>query len=103
MPLDLKTLGSGTPRTLDGRRYPNYLRAYERHDEELLALVEQLGDPTLNKLVVEARDPQMRSVISPWVASAEWRGLLDRVDPEAMVGNRRYRLTERGQRQLAQG
>jgi hypothetical protein len=102
MPIDTKTLGTKTPKALDGRSYPSYLRVFERYDEELLPQIQALEEPTLNKLAVEASGPKMRSVVSPWLASAEWRGLVDRVEAEEMVGKRRYRLTDLGLEKLTQ-
>lgn len=102
MPIDTKTLGTKTPKALDGRSYPAYLRAFERYDEPLLSQVRELHEPTLNRLAVEASSPKMRSVVSTWLASAEWRGLVDRVVAEEMAGKRRYKLTERGQQKLAE-
>ena len=101
MPLDRNTLGTRTPKTTDGRSYPKYLRAFERYDSELLQQIAELQQPTLNKLAVEAHSPKMRSVVSPWLASAEWRGLVDRIEAEDTTGKRRYKLTDRGQKQLA--
>ena len=100
MPIDTNTLGTQTPMTLDGRSYPAYLRAFEKYDRDLLAQVQRLEEPTLNKLSLEASDPRMRSVVSPWLSSAEWRGLVDRVEADEMIGKRRYRLTDRGRQKL---
>jgi hypothetical protein len=102
MPIDTKTLGTNTPKTLDGRSYPKYLRAFERYDPEMLRQVAELQQPTLNKLAVEAPDPKMRSAVSPWIASAEWRGLISRVEEDEMLGKRRYQLTDLGTKQLAE-
>lgn len=102
MPIDTRTLGDKTPKTLDGRSYPNYLRAFERYDEVLLEQIEKLEQPTLNKLALEAADPKMRSVVSPWLSSAEWRGLIERVEAEEMAGKRRYRLAKAGEEKLAE-
>lgn len=102
MPIDTKTLGTQTPKTLDGRSYPQYLRAFEQYDEQLLAEVGRLEEPTLNRLAVEAPSPHVRSAVSPWIASAEWRGLIERVDAAEPVGKRRYRLSGRGEEKLAE-
>lgn len=102
MPIDTKTLGTKTPKALDGRSYPAYLRAFERYDRQLLAQVRKLHEPTLNKLAVEASSAKMRSVVSPWIASAEWRGLVGRVEAAELAGKRRYKLTDRGQKKLAE-
>lgn len=100
MPIDTNTLGTQTPETLDGRTYPEYLRVFEDYDKQFLSSVERLSEPTLNALAVEASSPQLRSAVSPWVASAEWRGLIERVDPDELAGRRRYRLTDRGKDKL---
>lgn len=102
MPIDTKTLGTQTPKTLDGRSYPSYLRAFEDYDTKLLERVRELGQPTLNKLAVDAPNAKMRSVVSPWLASAEWRGLIKRVEAEEMAGKRRYRLDEAGKAKLGE-
>lgn len=101
MPIDTKTLGKQTPKTTDGRSYPTYLKAFHRYDDELLAQIKQLERPTLNKLALEAPDAKMRSAISPWLSSAEWRGLIKRVEAEEMAGKRRYELDRRGEEKLA--
>lgn len=101
MPLDMKTLKEGTPRALDGRTYPSYLRHFEHYDPELLKRVEELEEPTLNQLAVAAATPKMRSAVSPWISSAEWRGLIERVKADQMAGTRRYKLTKLGEKQLA--
>lgn len=90
-PVDVKTLRSHTPRTVDGRRYPDYLRPFETYDPQLLPLVREHADIDFDRLSVEVSDPQVRSVLPQWLASAEWRGLIERVEP---IGRRprRYRL-----------
>ena len=101
MPLDTTSLKKGTtPRALDGRTYPDYLEHFKDFDDELLGQVEELGDPTLNQLALNAADAKMRSVVSPWLSSAEWRGLIDRVKADEMAGTRRYKLTALGKKQL---
>ena len=102
MPIDTSTLGTQNLRTTDGRSYPSYLSAFEDYDREFLAEVERLENPTLNQLALEASTPKLRSAASPWLASAEWRLLLDRVDGEEMIGKRRYRLSDRGRDRLAE-
>lgn len=102
MPINTNTLASGTPETHDGRRYPDYLRAYERYDSEFLPQIDALQEPTLNRLAISAASPKLRSVVSPWLASAEWRGLLTRTEGQTMIGNRRYRLSGLGRERLAE-
>jgi hypothetical protein len=100
MPLDQKSLQQGSPRALDGRTYPSYLRAFERYDAELLARVAELGEPTLNQIAQATHSAKVRSAVSPWLSSAEWRGLLERVVADDLAGKRRYRLSDRGREAL---
>jgi hypothetical protein len=100
MPIDTKTLGTPELKTVDGRTYPTYLRAFEHHDKEMLPLVQELGEPTLNQLALAASSPKLRSAVSPWIASAEWRRLIDRVDGDKLAGKRRYRLSPDGKKHL---
>jgi hypothetical protein len=90
-PVDVRSLGSARPRTLDGRTYPEHLRPFEIHDQVLLPKVAQLQPVTFDKLSVIVEDPRLRAVLPQWLASAEWRGLIERVDP-AMRSSRQYRL-----------
>jgi hypothetical protein len=100
MPIDTSTLGTPEPKTLDGRTYPGYLRAFERYDKEMLSLVQELGEPTLNQLALATPSAKLRSAVSPWIASAEWRDLIKRVDTAEPIGKRRYRIGERGEERL---
>jgi hypothetical protein len=101
MAINTKSLGAGvTPETDDGRLYPQYLHSYERFDGELLRELGRLEEPTPIELSLSLVDPNMRAVVSPWVASAQWRGLIERIGREAVVGSRRYRLTDRGRERL---
>jgi hypothetical protein len=81
MPVDQKTFGSKTPRTLDGRRYPEHLRAYEALDEQLVPVVAQWQPATFDVLSAHVTDPRARAVLPRWLASAEWRGLVERQAP----------------------
>jgi hypothetical protein len=101
MPLDTKSLKEGRFQAVDGRTYPDYLRPYERFDGDLLAKVAQLREPTLNQITQSADSPRQASAVSPWLSSAEWRGLLDRVDEDELAGKRRYRLSSLGRELLA--
>jgi hypothetical protein len=67
----------------------------------MLEQVSELGQPTLNQLAVGARNAKMRSVVSPWLASAEWRGLVRRIDAKEMAGKRRYELNAHGRKKLS--
>jgi hypothetical protein len=100
MPIDPTTLDSDTPRTLDGRDYPEHLRAYESLDSELLPILEGLGSATFDTFVARIADARQRAAAPRWLASAEWRGLVERQD-EGMRGPRRLGVTDRGRSRLA--
>lgn len=102
MPIDTSTLGTKQLKTTDGRTYPAYLRAFHRYDKEMLSSIQALGEPTLNQLAVAASSPKLRSAVSPWIASAEWRLLIERVDSEEPIGTRHYRLSETGANRLGE-
>jgi hypothetical protein len=101
MPLDPSTLDSSSPRTLDGREYPEHLKPYEPFDAQLLAMLDTLDRPTLNDLAVSVEDPRLRSVASRWLASAEWRGLVAHDEGDESHSRRTYGLTERGLARLS--
>jgi hypothetical protein len=82
-PLDQRTLGWKTPRTIDGRRYPAHLRAYEQFDAEILPLLADLGHATFDDLSIRVADPKVRAVLPRWLASAEWRSIVERHGPSA--------------------
>ena len=94
-PIDQASLDSGTPTTTDGRRYPAHLRAYEQFDAALLPLVAAIGGGRLDDIASAAPSARLRASVPRWLASAEWRGLVERVDV-VTGGPRRFRLTERG-------
>jgi hypothetical protein len=79
-PLDFESLATDEPRTTDGRVYPPHLRVYERYDRELLPLILELGSATFDDLSIRIADPKVRSVLPRWLASAQWRGLVQRND-----------------------
>lgn len=99
-PIDPSTLGSETPRTLDGRSYPDRLRAYHVYDAQLLPLVSELEPGTFDDLSVHIGDARLRSALPRWLASAEWRGLVERRDG-SMRGPRTYGLGPEGPRYLS--
>jgi hypothetical protein len=101
MPLDLATLDSDTPRTIDGRPYPDHLRAYESLDSELLPLAALLGEFTHDDLALRIENGKVRSVLPRWLASAEWRGLIERRDRD-MTSVRLNAITPRGIARLEQ-
>ncbi len=100
MALDQSTLDSDTPRTRDGRSYPDHLRPYEAYDDQFLPLLGAMGPASASALARMVADAKLRSVLSRWMASAEWRGLIERRDGESMASRRTYVLDERGQAQL---
>jgi hypothetical protein len=79
-PLDPRTLGTDTPTTLDGRTYPEHLRAYERFDDQILPVVPD-GTFTFDDLSMRVDDPKALAMLPRWIASASWRGLIERTDP----------------------
>lgn len=95
MPLDLSTLDSDRPRTLDGREYPDHLKPYEAYDPELLPIAARIGEFTFDDLAARVPDPKMRAMIPRWLASAEWRGLIERHDRD-MASVRLNAITDRG-------
>jgi DNA-binding MarR family transcriptional regulator len=85
---------------LDGRSYPEHLRPYETYDEELLSRFLEIGEASANELALSVDPARLRSLVSRWLASAEWRGLVERQDHDR--GRRRtYAVTDRGRRRLA--
>jgi hypothetical protein len=98
-PIDVKTLGTSTPRTLDGRSYPDHLRPYEVHDQELLPLIARMQPATFDRLSIAVDDPRLRAVLPRWLASAQWRGLVERLDPTTR-SPRRYQLGSHADRLL---
>lgn len=98
MPIDPTTLDSGTPRTLDGRSYPDHLRPYETYDETLLPLLDGY-ELTFDELVGAVADGRVQASVPRWLASAEWRGLVERRGPNGQRP-RTYVLTDRGRRQM---
>lgn len=98
-PLDPSTFGTQSPRTLDGRSYPEHLRAYEGLDDALLPVVAQLEPATFDDLSIAIDEPRLRASLPRWLASAEWRGLIQRLDA-SMRGPRTYGLGPEGPAQL---
>ncbi len=101
MAIDPATLDTDTPRTLDGRDYPEYLRAYEQLDSDLLSILERFGPATFNGLVAHIADGRQRAAALRWLMSAEWRGLVERRENGAR-GPLRLALTDRGRNRLTQ-
>jgi hypothetical protein len=99
MPVDPSTLDSPTPTTLDGRRYPDHLRPYEEFDDKLLPLFADCRSHTFDDLSFRIDAPRVRAVLPRWIASATWRGLLERVPP-TNGGPQHLQLTERGRSRL---
>jgi hypothetical protein len=99
MPIDPASLDTDTPRTLDGRDYPEHLRAYESLDSKLLPLLDDVGPATFDGFMTHIADPRTRAAAPRWLASAEWRGLVERQD-EGMRGPRRLAVTDLGRSRL---
>ena len=95
MPLDPATLDTGTPRTLDGRQYPEHLKAYEQFDSVLLPIAARLGEFNFDALAGQVPDAKVRSVLPRWLASAGWRDLIERRDND-MTAQRTHVITDRG-------
>lgn len=98
-PLDPRTLGTDTPATLDGRRYPEHLREFEIYDSEILPLLDERDPLTFNALSLLVTDPRAQAMLPLWIASAMWRGLIERKDDPAR-GPRAYVLGPQGRAQL---
>lgn len=99
MAIDPRSVDRGAPETLDGRKYPEHLRAYEAYDDDLLPLIEVLGEATPTEIASQVDDPRLRSIVLRWMASAEWRDLIKRQDRD-MRSPRTYRVSERGRRRI---
>src|SRR6187200_3264619 len=93
MPIDPHTIGTETPRTVDGREYPAHLKAYEAFDEELFPRLAELGEVTPTQFAASIDDPRLRTLVPRWMASAEWRSLIERTDRD-VHSPRTYRATE---------
>jgi hypothetical protein len=93
-PLDQRTLGWKSPKSLDGRKYPAHLRLYEQFDSVVLPVVAQLEPATFDDLSMRIEDPKARAALPRWLASAEWRSLVERHEPSAR-GPRTYVLGSR--------
>jgi hypothetical protein len=100
-PLDLTSLeGPGRPKTLDGREYPEHLEPYEAIDDQMLAWASSAGEFYADGLYSLAESVSRLVAPGPrWLASAEWRGLIERRD-RTMADDRTYAITERGLQRL---
>jgi hypothetical protein len=99
VPIDPQTIGSGKPRTEDGREYPEHLKAYEAFDAQLFPLLVELGEATPTEFAAAVSDPRLQTVVPRWMASAEWRSLIERTDRD-LRSPRTYRATEHGVEQF---
>ena len=99
--VDPRTFGWKRPRTLDGRRYPLYLREFEAYDTAILAVLAEIEPATYDDIVARFDDPRTCAAVSGWVTSAEWRGLVevDRSTPRRRPWT--YSLGPRGRGQDA--
>lgn len=88
--LDPKSLGTDTPRTLDGRSYPDRLRPSERFDDVFLPHVRRRRPVTVSELVAAAGgDVRLEAELYSWLNSAQWRGL---IEPAPDAGRKAYVL-----------
>jgi hypothetical protein len=78
--LDPRTIHWKRPRSLDGRRYPLFLREYEDFDGVILPVVAELQRATFNE-IADRLDWKAAYSLSHWLMSAEWRGLIESRDP----------------------
>jgi hypothetical protein len=99
MATDQAALDTDTPRALDGRNYPEHLRAYERLDSELLPILERVGLATFDAFVAHIADGHQRADAQRWLTSAEWRGLVEHRENGAR-GPRLLAVTDRGRSRL---
>ncbi|HWT91523.1 MAG TPA: hypothetical protein VN238_00865 [Solirubrobacteraceae bacterium] len=95
MAVDLSTLDSGTPRSLDGRVYPEKFRPFEAFDEEMLSRAANLPKFTFDDLAAELDNWKALHALGHWMTSAEWRVLIERVPPDPQRPWT-YRVTQRG-------
>jgi hypothetical protein len=98
-PLDPRSLGTDTPTTLDGRTYPERLRPYEAFDAQLLPLLDDEQPSTFDDLSLRITDPKALALLPRWIASATWRGLIERRD-DPRRGPRAYVLGPEGRAHL---
>jgi hypothetical protein len=89
--LDPRTLGTNTPATIDGRTYPEHLRVYKVFDPKVLPLLDEQRPLTFDDLAVRVTDPDAQALLPRWIASAMWRGLIERRD-DPRRGPRAYVL-----------
>lgn len=77
MPLDVKSLDSGTPKAKDGRTYPSHLKRYEAFDEAFLPIFREARHSiSFDDLIEQVDDRQARAAAARWIDSAYWRGLI---------------------------
>jgi hypothetical protein len=83
----------------DQSEYPQHLRAYEALDRELLPVAGALDEFTFDDFVARVRSPRARAVAVRWLASAEWRRLIER----SLGSPRVYTTTPHGRDALRRG
>jgi hypothetical protein len=86
--------GAAPPRSPDGRDYPEHLRSYERLDGELVPIVRRMQPVTFDELSTAVPDTSARAALPRWLASAQWRGVVERGTPPE-PGLRSYSLAAR--------
>lgn len=79
----------------DRREYPQHLRVFEAMDVELLPVAAQLGEFTFDELAQRVQSPKARAMAPRWLASAEWRDLIERRD-QTVSSPRTYAMTRDG-------
>jgi hypothetical protein len=99
MPIDPQTIGTESPRTIDGREYPRRLKAYEAFDDDLFPRLARLGEVTPTQFAASIDDRRLRTIAPRWMASAEWRSLIERTDRDVR-GPRTYRASAYGKAQF---
>jgi hypothetical protein len=82
------------------RSYPLHLKSYEQFDQDLLPLLAELEEATFDELSAHVADAKVRAALGGWLASAQWRGLVDRLD-ESQRRPRAYTPGPRAASQLS--
>jgi hypothetical protein len=67
------------PRAVDGRPYPEHLRAFEDYDVRLLKAFDEVDAETsltFDQIAARLDDARLQGILGRWLTSAEWRGLV---------------------------
>jgi len=65
----------------------------------LLPRLAELGEVTPTQFAASIDDRRLRTLVPRWMASAEWRSLIERTDRD-MSSPRTYRVSEHGRKEL---